>query len=78
MADLIDQHDLRLLDYGAAGRILVAGEIEEILPLDDADLLHKAKSVTPSGVKLHAEKLKARQDAQVKAVLDKGGFALIV
>ena len=74
----LDQHDLRPLEYGAAGRLLVAGEIEDVLPLDDADLLDKVKPITPSGVKFDPEKLKARQDAQVRAVLDKSGFDLIV
>lgn len=47
--------------------------IEEVHPLDDAELLDKAKPVASSGVKFHAEKLKARQDAQVKTVMAKGG-----
>lgn len=44
--------------------------IEEVLPL--------AKPITSSGVKLDSEKLKARNDAQAKAVMTKGGFGLIV
>lgn len=78
MAVLIDQHDLRLLEYGAAGRLLAAREIEQVLPLDDADRLDMAKPVTPSGVKIDREKVAAREDAQVKAVMDKGGIGLIV
>jgi len=78
MADMIDQHDLRLLEYGAAGRLLAVKEIEQVLPLDDADLLDRAKPITPSGVKLDREKVAAREDAQVKAVMAKGGFGLIV
>lgn len=78
MADLIDQHDLRLLEYGAAGRLLAAKEVEQVHPLDDADLLDRAKPITPSGVKLDREKVAAREDAQVKAVMAKGGFGLIV
>jgi hypothetical protein len=78
MADLINQHDLRLLEFGAAARLLVAGEIEEILPLDDAEVLDMANPVTPNGVMADAEKRKAREDAQVKAVLERGGLALIV
>jgi hypothetical protein len=77
--DMIDQHQLRLLELGAPGRLLVTGEIEEVLPLDDGDLLDRAKPVTPDGkIKLDAGKLKAREDAQVKAVLDKRAFGLIV
>jgi hypothetical protein len=39
---MIEQHQLRLLELGAAGRLLIAGEIEEVLPLDDDDLLDRA------------------------------------
>lgn len=79
ISDMIDQHRLRLLELGAPGRLLIAGEIDEVLPLDDADLLDSAKPVTPEGkMRLDSEKLKARQGAQVKAVMEKGGFGLIV
>lgn len=78
IADMIDQHDLRFLEYGAAGRLLAANEIEQVLPLDDANLLDRAKPITPSGVKLDREKIAAREDAQVKAVMATGGFGLIV
>jgi hypothetical protein len=62
MAAMIEQHDLRLLEYGEVVCFLVAGEIEEVLALDDADLLDKAKPITPNRVKLDPEKLKARVD----------------
>jgi hypothetical protein len=76
---LIDQHRLRLIDLGVPGMLLIAGEIDEVLPLEDADLFVAANPVTPDGkVKIDLEKLKARRDAQVKAVLDKGGVGLIV
>jgi hypothetical protein len=67
------------LELGAPGRLLIAGEIDEVLPLDDADLLDRARPVTPQGkIRLDPERLKARQGAQVKAVLAKGVFGLIV
>jgi hypothetical protein len=78
MADLIDHRDLRPLECCTVGPLLVAGEIEKVLPWDDADPLDKAKLITPNGVKSHPEKLKARQDALIKAVLREGGFATIV
>jgi len=79
ITDLIDQHRYRLLEIGAPGRLLIAGEIDDVLPLDDANLLEQAKPITPEGkVKLDPERLSARHDAQVKAVLEKGGFGLIV
>jgi hypothetical protein len=79
VCDLIDQHRLRLLELGAPGRLLIAGEIDEVLPLDDADLLDRANPVMPEGrIRLDKEKVKARNDAHVKAVMDGGGFGLIV
>jgi hypothetical protein len=76
---MLDQHRVRLLELGAPGRLLIAGEIDDVLPLDDAGLLDRGKPVTPEGkVRLDPDKLKARHGAQVKAVLAKGGFGLIV
>lgn len=50
-----------------------------MLPLDDADLLEQANPITPDGkVKLDPARLLARQDAHVKAVLDKRAFGLVV
>jgi hypothetical protein len=79
ITELLDLHKVRLLELGAAGRLLIAGEIEEVLPLDDSDLLDRAKPITPEGkVRIDRDKLEARHDAQVKAVLDGATFGLIV
>ena len=76
---MLDQHMAQLLEVGAPGRLLMAGEIDEVMPLDHADLLHQAKPITPEGkLTLDPKRLMARRDAQVKAVLDKGAFGLIV
>jgi hypothetical protein len=67
-----------LLEVGAAGRMLLGKEID-VLPLDDEQLLDAAKPVTPDEkFKLDPAKVKARQQAMVKAVLDRGNFGLIV
>jgi hypothetical protein len=68
---MLDEHKTRLLELGAAGRLLIAGELDNVLPLDDLETLDQAKSLTPAT-------LAARHDAQVKTVLDQGPFALIV
>jgi hypothetical protein len=75
---MIDQYKVQLLEIGVPGRLLISGDTKEVLPLDDAELLDKAKPITPSGMRLDPEKKKARQDAQVKAVMNQGGFGLIV
>jgi hypothetical protein len=79
IVDMLDQHKARLLELGAAGRLLIAGEIDGVLPLDDAEALDRAKPITPDGKFLMDDaKLAARHDAQVRAVLDAGPMAIIV
>lgn len=76
---MLDEHKHRLLEMGAAGRLLISGELEEVLPLEDAAALEKAKPISPSGgVKLDPVKLEARHDAQVKATMKEGRVAVIV
>jgi hypothetical protein len=38
-----------LLELGTARRLLIAGETDEALPLDDTDLLETAKPITSVG-----------------------------
>lgn len=75
---MLDEHGVRLLHIGAAGRLLVAGEIEEVLPLEDSVLHDHADPITDNKIKFDRDKVRAREDAQVKAVLDKGPFGLII
>jgi hypothetical protein len=76
---VIGQHWPHLLEVGAAGRLLLAGDIAEVLALNDERLLALAKPITPDGsVHFDADKVGQREDAQVQAALDGGPFALIV
>lgn len=75
---MLDEHKHRLLEMGAAGRLLIAGELENVLPLEDADALEKAKPISPNGVKFDPLNIAARHDAQVKAVMKEGPVAVIV
>jgi lysophospholipase L1-like esterase len=64
---------------GAAGRLLVSGELEDVLPLEEADALEKAKPISPSGsVKNDSSKIAARNDALVKAAMKEAPVAVIV
>ena len=64
---------------GAAGRLLISGELEDVLPLEDADALKKAKPISPSGgVKLDPVKIEALHGAQVKVALKETQVAVIV
>lgn len=79
LLELIGRHQRDLVEFGVPARLLIAGEVREVLPLDDAALLDQAKPITPEGkTKFDPDKMKARHDAQVKAVMDKGGCGLVV
>jgi hypothetical protein len=55
------------------------GDIEEVLPLDNAKLLDEAKPISPDGrFRLDAAKLSARHDSQVQTALKGGAFALVI
>ena len=43
------RHRRELLELGAGGRLLSAGDVKEVLPLDDADLLDAARPISPDG-----------------------------
>ncbi len=76
---LLNQHRVALLELGAAGRLLMSGELEEVLPLEDADKLEQAKPITPNGeVKLDPAKVEARHDAQVRMAFNKGPVAVVI
>lgn len=50
-----------------------------MLPLEDAAALEQAKPITPSGKMKHdPQKIEARHDAQVRAVMKEGPVAVIV
>jgi len=77
--DLLYGFYWRLVEMGAAGRLLVSGEIEEVLPVEDHELLDAANPITSDGqVRFDAEKVKARRDAIVKNVLKSGSFGLMI
>lgn len=76
---LLDNHKYRLLEMGAAGRLLISSELEDVLPLEDGEVLEKAKPVTPSGgVELDPVKVEVRHDAQVKHAMAGGPVVVIV
>ncbi len=79
LVTLLDDHKYRLLEMGSAGRLLISGELGDVLPLEDAEALERAKPVTPSGgVKLDPQKIEVRHEAQVKLALKNGPVAVIV
>lgn len=76
---LLDAHQERMLEMGAAGRLLIAGELEEVLPLEGDGAMEKAKPITPDGsVKVEENKLEARHDAQLQELKKAGQVSVIV
>jgi hypothetical protein len=45
---LLERFRLDVLPFGTAGRLLMSGDIEEVLALDDAKLLDEAKPIRPA------------------------------
>lgn len=67
-----------VLEIGVPGRLLLTGEIEEVLPLDDADALDAAGPIRDGdGIRLDEAKVQARRQAMV-ANLPAEGLALII
>ena len=77
-----------LLEIGAAGRLLVLGEIQDLLPLDDPelmgqstlqrDLVSTVDHQSRRHSKIHQQKSQAALDFQVQTILNHGAFGLIV
>src|SRR5262245_34486776 len=57
----------------------MAGDIGEVLALDDERLLDLSRPVTPDGrIKSDRVRVREREDAQLRAALDAGSVTLIV
>jgi hypothetical protein len=68
-----------LVELGAPARLLLAGELQGVLPLDDEDALRQSKPVTPDGrITEDHDKVRAREDAMVKLALDNTPFSLLI
>jgi hypothetical protein len=78
-AGMLEEHRFAMLEIGAAGRLLVLGELQEVLPLDDTELLDAAGPDLANG-KLAFDPLKvaARRDAMVRRALAEDHVAVIV
>lgn len=76
---LLDAHQERLLEVGAAGRFLISGELEDVLPLEGDGAMERAKPITPDGaVRIEEKKLEARHDAQLRELVVAGPVCVIV
>lgn len=77
--EMEEEYRRGLLQIGAAGRLLMEGDIEAVLPLEDADAYAAANPVKADGsVTLDEERIEARQDGQTRLLLDQGPFSVII
>jgi hypothetical protein len=76
--EIVREHRRRLLEYGAAVQLEIA-HLVEVLPLDDGDLLERAKPFERDG-KMEPEpaRLGARHDGQVEEALKSGAVSFII
>jgi hypothetical protein len=76
--EMVRDHRRRLLEYGAAVQLEVAHQVE-VLPLDDGDLLERAKPVARNGkMQPDPASREARHDVQVKAAMKSGACSFII
>ncbi len=79
LEQLLETYRQERLQIGAAGQLLMSGELKEVRPLDDFAAWQAADPLKPNGsVRLSNRLIEAREDAQLKQLLAGGGFALIV
>ena len=68
-----------MLELGAVGRLLVSGELQDVLPAEDAELLDAANPVQTDGsVRYDAAAVEQREDAIVRAMLHCPKLAIII
>ena len=76
--EMVREHRRRLLEYGAAVQLEIGREVE-VLPLDDGDLLERAKPVARNGkMQPDPASREARHDVQVKAAMKSGSCSFII
>jgi hypothetical protein len=67
--NLVEQARREQLEAGAAIRLLAAGELKEVLPLDSETTLQPANLVQEGQIRGDAAKVKERRDAMVRNAL---------
>jgi hypothetical protein len=79
IVELLEHHRLELLELGAVARLLVSGELQCVLPLDDAKLLDAARPRLHNGQVVPDPAAKAkRQDSMAQTLLKAGPVAVAI
>lgn len=72
---MLSDHQGRLRELGAAGRLLLAGKIESVDPIENAEALEAAR---PRDGQIDQRKQRARDDAIVRIVTARSPMAVLV
>jgi hypothetical protein len=75
---LLQRHRLDLLRVGAAGQLVLAGELAEIVPVEDEIPFEAANPVGNGAVTLDSQKNERREDAQVRKLLNSGPLVVVI
>ena len=76
---LLEEFRADMLRIGAPGHLLMSGELNAVLPVDDARLLKAAYPVQQDGtVRLDLQAIERREDAMVKNLLAGGPVTIVV
>jgi len=77
--EVLHAYRLDVLRIGVAGQLHMTGELDEVLPLDDAVLIDRADPRAGTDqVAMRPEAIEARQDAQVQTLLKAKPFAFVI
>jgi hypothetical protein len=74
--ELLEHHRLEMLELGAVARLLVSGELQAVVPLDDAAQLDAASPLRPGG--LDPVALAKREEAMAIRALAAGPVSVLV
>lgn len=73
------QYHRDILQLGAAGRLVLSGELEGVLPLEDEKAHQAARPIAEDGtVSFDQEKIEDREDSQARLLLNGGHLSIII
>jgi hypothetical protein len=79
IVEMLEQHRRRMLEMGSTGQLLISGELEDVLPLEDAKALAQSMPIAPDGkMEPDPAKIEARHDAQVREVMKRKESATVI
>tara|TARA_R110002111_G_scaffold248400_1_gene312030 strand:+ start:45465 stop:46145 length:681 start_codon:yes stop_codon:yes gene_type:complete len=72
------QNSIDLMELGAAGRLVVSGELQTVLPVEDAAAFEAANPLKPDGKIVFNEKAGERRENAIVRNLQKGSGVVVI